>query len=228
VSVEFIVVDDEKAAAEAAGELLAEAARAGGAIALSGGKTPEHAYQTAAKLQPDWSAVDVWWGDERAVPPDDERSNYLLAKRTLLDNLERQPRTVHRARGEIDAHEAAAEYEVALSGMRLQFNLLGIGPDGHTASLFPNAPGLAERERRAIAAEPALDPKVERITMTPPMLENADTVLFLVAGEEKAEAVARAFEGPPDRGTPASMIRAHNGRTIVVLDRAAGTLLEHT
>lgn len=228
MSIEFVVLESEEEAATAAGELLAEAARVGGNIALSGGKTPESAYRTAAKLEPDWSGVDLWWGDERAVPPDDERSNYLLAKRTLLDNLDRQPHTVHRVRGEIGADEAAKEYDIALSGVRLQLNLLGIGPDGHTASLFPNTPGLGEHERRAIAAEPALEPKVERVTMTPPMLENSDTVLFLVAGEAKAEAVARAFEGPTDRETPASLIRAKEGRTIVVLDRAAAGLLEHT
>ena len=227
MKVEFIVLDDAEAATRAAGELLAEAARAGGHIALSGGKAPENAYRTAAELQPDWGDVELWWGDERCVPPDDERSNYGLAKRTLLDHLDVQPRAVHRARGEVDAEDAAREYDAALDGIRLQLNFLGIGPDGHTASLFPNAPGLTNHEQRAIAAEPGLDPKVMRITMTPPMLRNADTVLFLVIGEEKAEAVARAFGGPPNKGTPSSMIRSDGGRTIAVLDREAAALLEH-
>ena len=224
--VELIVLDDERAAAQAAGELLAEAARTGGHIALSGGKTPEHAYRTAARIQPDWSAVELWWGDERCVPPDDDRSNYLLAKRTLLDHLRQRPSDVHRVRGELDPEEAAAEYDAALPGVRLVLNLLGIGPDGHTASLFPNTPGLGEAERLAIAAEPRLDPKVDRVTMTPPMLRNADLVLFLVAGEEKAEATARAFAGPESRATPASMIRSQGGRTVAILDRAAASLLE--
>ena len=224
--VELIVLDDERAAAQAAGELLAEAARAGGHIALSGGKTPQHAYRTAARLEPDWSRAELWWGDERCVPPDDDRSNYLLARRTLLDNLRKPPDDVHRIRGELDPDEAAAEYDAALRGVRLALNLLGIGPDGHTASLFPKAPGLGEEERLAIAAEPGLDPKVDRVTMTPPMLRNADLVLFLVAGEEKAEAAARAFAGPESRATPASMIRSTGGRTVAILDRAAASLLE--
>jgi 6-phosphogluconolactonase len=224
--VELIVLDDERAAAQAAGELLAETARTGGHIALSGGKTPEHAYRTAARLQRDWSDAEVWWGDERCVPPDDDRSNYLHARRALLDHLEAAPNDVHRIRGELDPEEAAAQYDAALRGVRLTLNLLGIGPDGHTASLFPCAPGLGEEERLAIAAEPGLDPKVDRVTMTPPMLGNADLVLFLVAGEEKAEAAARAFAGPESRATPASMIRSAGGRTVAILDRAAASLIE--
>jgi 6-phosphogluconolactonase len=226
VHVELIVLADERAAARAAAELLAESASAGGHLALSGGTTPEHAYRTAARLQPDWSEAEVWWGDERCVPPDDDRSNYLLAKRSLLDNLEKAPRDVHRIQGELNPEEAAAEYDRALQGVRLALNLLGIGPDGHTASLFPCAPGLGEEQRLAIAAAPGLEPKVDRVTMTPPMLRNADLVLFLVAGEDKAEAAARAFSGPESRGTPAGMIRSAGGQTIAILDRAAASLLE--
>ncbi len=223
--VELIVLDDAPAASRRAGELLAEAARAGGHIALSGGKSPELAHETAAGLQPDWSRVELWWGDERCVPPEDERSNYRMAKRTLLDNLDAQPSSIHRMRGEIDPTDAAAEYDAALAGVRLQLNLLGVGPDGHTASLFPNAPELHERERLAIAAEPGLDPFVTRVTMTPPMLTNAGIVLFLVTGEAKADAVKRAFEEPESDATPASRIRARDGRTLAVLDRAAASLL---
>jgi 6-phosphogluconolactonase len=226
VPVEFIVLDDAQSAARHAGQLLAEAAATGGHIALSGGKTPELAHETAAKLAPNWSGVELWWGDERCVPPDDERSNYGMARRTLLDHVLVPPAAVHRVRGEADSEEAAHEYDAALHGVRLRLNLLGIGPDGHTASLFPNAPGLHERTRLAIAAEPGLDPRVMRITMTPPMLANADIVLFLVTGEEKAEAAARAFAGPESTATPASMIRSEGGRTLAVLDRAAAALLD--
>jgi 6-phosphogluconolactonase len=225
VSVETVVLDDAEAAARRAGELIAEAARGGGHIALSGGKSPELAHDTAARLQPDWSRVEVWWGDERCVPPDDERSNFGMAKRTLLDNLIVQPRAVHRIRGEADPEEAAAEYDSALESVRLRLNLLGIGPDGHVASLFPHSPGLHERDRRAIAAEPGLDPRVMRVTMTPPMLANADVVLFLVTGAEKAEAAARAFEGPETDEIPAGRIRSRDGRTLAVLDREAARLL---
>jgi 6-phosphogluconolactonase len=226
MTVELIVVDEAQAASERAGEFLADAARRGGHVALSGGRSPEHAHETAARLQPDWSGVELWWGDERCVPPDDERSNFGMAKRTLLDNLEVQPAEVHRIRGELEPDIAAAEYDAALRGVRLNLNLLGIGPDGHTASLFPNAPGLHERERLAIAAEPGLDPKVMRVTMTPPMLQKADLVLFLVTGEDKAEAAARAFAGPESTATPASIIRSRGGRTVAVLDRAAAALIE--
>jgi 6-phosphogluconolactonase len=159
------------------------------------------------------------------VPPEDERSNYRMAERTLLDKLDVQPASIHRIRGEIDPAEAAAEYDAALAGVRLQLNLLGVGPDGHTASLFPHAPGLHERERLAIAAEPGLDPLVMRVTMTPPMLTNAEIVLFLVTGGAKAGAVKRAFEEPQSDATPASRIRARDGRTLAVLDRAAASLL---
>ena len=224
MSVDMVVVDNAEAVGRHAGELLAEAARGGGHVALSGGTTPELAHERAAELQPDWSRVELWWSDERCVPPDDERSNYAMAKRTLLDQLQTQPAGVHRIRGELDAEAAAAEYHAALRGVRLRLNVLGIGPDGHTASLFPDAPGLHERERLAIAAEPGLDPRVTRVTMTPPMLANADCVLFLT-GEDKADAVKRAFEDPPDDLTPASMVRSRDGQTIAVLDRPAASLL---
>ena len=220
MSFDLIVLDDADAAARRAGELLAEAAHGGGHIALSGGKSPELAYETAVRLQPDWSKVELWWGDERCVPPDDERSNYAMSKRTLLDNVDVQPAAVHRIRGELAPKAAAAEYDAALRGVRLRLNILGIGPDGHTASLFPSSPGLQERERLAISAEPGLDPYVPRVTMTPPMLANADIVLFLVTGEEKADAVRRAFEEPPSDEIPSSRIRSRDGQTIVVLDRA--------
>jgi 6-phosphogluconolactonase len=109
--------------------------------------------------------------------------------------------------------------------VRLRLNLLGLGPDGHTASLFPHSPGLHERERRAIAVNPGLEPFVRRVTMTPPMLANADVVLFLVTGRDKAEAVARAFEEPETDAVPAGRIRSRDGRTLVVLDREAAERL---
>jgi 6-phosphogluconolactonase len=225
VGLDLIVLDDPTVAAQRAGELLAEAAAGGGHIALSGGRTPAVAYETAAKLQADWGRTELWWGDERCVPPDDERSNYALVARTLLAAIEVAPRAVHRMRGELDPDAAAAEYDSALRGIRLRLNLLGIGPDGHTASLFPNAPGLHERERLAIAAEPGLDPRVMRVTMTPPMLADADCVLFLITGEDKAEAVRRAFAEQPSDATPSSLVRARKGQTVVVLDRAAASEL---
>ncbi|MFL6066555.1 MAG: 6-phosphogluconolactonase [Gaiellaceae bacterium] len=228
MSFDLIVLGDAEAAATRAGELLAEAARDGGHIALSGGKTPERAHETAVRLQPDWGRVEVWWGDERCVAPDDERSNFAMAKRSLLDEVAVEPAAVHRIRGERDPTAAAAEYDAALRGVRLRMNVLGLGPDGHTASLFPDAPGLRERERLAIAADAGLEPFVPRVTMTPPMLANADCVLFLVTGEEKADAVKRAFEQPPSDETPSSRIRSRDGQTLVVLDAAAASKLERS
>jgi len=225
MSLDFIVLGDAESAARRAGELLAEAAHDGGHIALSGGKSPEIAHETAARLQPDWSRVELWWGDERCVPPDDERSNYALAKRTLLDRVDVQPAAVHRIRSELEPDAAAAEYDEALREVRLRLNVLGIGPDGHTASLFPQAPGLHERERLAIAAEAGLEPFVPRVTMTPPMLENADCVLFLITGQGKADAVRRGFEEPPSDATPTSLIRSRDGQTIVLLDSGAASKL---
>jgi 6-phosphogluconolactonase len=225
MSLDFIVLGDAESAARRAGELLAEAAHDGGHIALSGGKSPEIAHETAARSQPDWSRVELWWGDERCVPPDDERSNYAMAKRTLLERVDVQPAAVHRIRGELEPEAAAAEYDEALRGVRLRMNVLGIGPDGHTASLFPQAPGLHERERLAIAAEAGLEPFVPRVTMTPPMLANADCVLFLITGEGKADAVRQGFEEPPSDATPTSLIRSHDGQTIVLLDADAASRL---
>ena len=225
MSVDLVVLDDAERGRAPRRRAAGRGGADGGHIALSGGKTPELAHETAAELQPDWSRVELWWGDERCVPPDDERSNYAMAKRSLLDRLATPPAHVHRIRGELDPEAAADEYDAALHGVRLRLNVLGIGPDGHTASLFPHAPGLRERERLAIAAEPGLDPRVMRVTMTPPMLANADCVLFLVTGEEKADAAKRAFADPPGEATPASMIRSRDGLTIAVLDTAAASLL---
>ena len=159
------------------------------------------------------------------MPPDDERSNYLLAKRTLLDRLERQPAEVHRIRGELGGEAAAAEYDRELEGVTLGLALQGLGADGHTASLFPSSPALEERERRAVAV-PHED--VERVTMTLPVLSAAGQVVFLVVGEGKAEAVARAFAGPPDPATPASLLRSTKGETIALLDRAAAARLDNS
>jgi 6-phosphogluconolactonase len=167
----------------------------------------------------------LWWGDERSVPPDDERSNYLLAKRTLLDRLQRQPAKVHRIRGELGGEAAAAEYDRKLEGVTLGLALQGLGADGHTASLFPSSSVLEERERRAVAV-PRED--VERVTMTLPVLSAANEVVFLVVGEGKADAVARAFSGPPDPRTPASLLRSTTGETIALLDRAAAARLDNT
>jgi 6-phosphogluconolactonase len=199
-------------------ELLAEA---NGHVVLTGGTTPALAYELAAELRPDWSTAELWWGDDRCVPPEHEWSNYGMAKRTLLDRLTAPPAAVHRIPGELGAERAADEYHRELEGVTPDFVLLGVGPDGHVASLYPRAPGLAERDRRAIPAEAKLEPLVDRVTMTIPVFESAPLVLFLVAGSARADAVRRAFAEPPSEATPASLVRSKNGETVAILDPAA-------
>jgi len=218
--VELRVLDDPSTAAA---ELLAEAANAGGQVALAGGSTVGPAYRTTAALAPDWSRVEVWWGDERAVPPDDERSNYRLTRESLLDLLETPPAAVHRVEGELGAAEAARRYDEALADVTLDLAVNGIGPDGHTASLFPNAPALDERERRAVAAEPGLEPFVARVTLTPQVFDSAELLVYLVTGSAKADAVRRAFAEEPSPATPASLVRGRH--TIALLNPAAAMRL---
>ena len=221
--IDIVVVDDPAAAVA---DMLAGAARAGGHVVLTGGSTPAIAYELASALEPDWSRVEVWWGDERCVPPDDERSNFGMAKRTLLDNLAEQPSAVHRMRGELGREDGAEDYDRELGELaRFDFLLLGLGPDGHIASLYPDQPTLDETERRVVGAEAHLEPFVDRITLTLPMLRAARAIVFLVAGEDKADACARAFAGEPTRSTPGSLVRAVAGNTTAVLDPAAARLL---
>ena len=222
--VELVVVEDEQEVAAVVAERLARAAREGGNVVLTGGKTPELVYKEAAKRAPDWSNADVWWGDERCVPPDDEKSNYGMARRTLLDRLERAPRGVHRIKGELGKEEAAADYERQLGDTELDLLLLGVGPDGHVASLFPNAPTLRGR-KRVLPAEPGLEPFVDRVTLSLPALCSAREIVFLLSGASKAEAAARAFAAEPSPDTPASLVRARAGRTVAILDRAAAAKL---
>jgi 6-phosphogluconolactonase len=214
--VEIRVVDDP---ARATAELLIATA---GRVALAGGSSPGRAFEIAAQLRPDWSGAHIWFGDDRAVPPDDKLSNYRLVKETLLDRLTVLPE-VHRVRGELGAETAADLYDEELEVVTLDLALNGIGPDGHTASLYPNAPALEETERRAVAAEAEFEPFVPRVTMTPPVFTAAGLLVYLVAGEEKAEVVRRAFVDDPSPAIPASVIRG--GRTIAILDRGAATLL---
>jgi 6-phosphogluconolactonase len=222
--VELVIVEDNKEIAAVVGERLARAAREGGHVVLTGGKTPEQAYKEAAKRAPDWSKVELWWGDERCVPPDHDDSNYGMAKRALLDRLDRGPRVVHRIKGELGKEEAAADYERELGDAQFDLLLLGVGPDGHVASLFPNAPTL-RRRKRVLPAEAGLEPFVDRVTLGLPALRSAREILFLLSGEAKAEAARRAFAEDPSPDTPASLVRARSGRTTAILDRAAAAKL---
>ncbi len=219
----FHVSDDPAAAV---GELLAAQARAGGSIVLTGGSSPGRAYERAAELEPDWSRVSLWWGDERCVPPDDERSNYALAERTLLARLDQQPDEVHRIRGELQPADAAGELAKTLEGETLDLLLLGLGPDAHVASLFPGSPQLLERKRLATSGPAGLEPFVDRVTLTLPALLAARRIVFLVSGDGKAEAVARAFRGEIGEDAPASLLRRSDAPIEVHLDLAAASLLD--
>jgi 6-phosphogluconolactonase len=220
---EILLLDDP---ARAAAERLAGAVRAGGQVVLTGGSAPRRAYEQLAGMDLDWSGCVLWFGDDRCVPPDDERSNFGMARSALLDRLSETP-DVRRMRGELGPDDGAADYEQQLRatfGGLPEFDLLmlGLGPDGHCASLFPGQEQLSEVRRFAIGVErPGLPPLVPRISLTLPVLNAAGEVLFLVSGAEKALAVKRSFFGEPDSSVPASLVRPTSGRLTVLLDAAA-------
>jgi 6-phosphogluconolactonase len=219
------VVEDP--AAEVA-DLLVDVAAAGGHIALSGGSTPRRAYELAAQTDADLSAATLWLGDERVVPPEDERSNLRLARESLYDRLpeERRPRLMA-VDTSLGPDAAASAYESLLretlgNHPRLDFALLGLGPDGHTASLFPGKPALEENQRLVVGVpEAGMEPQVPRVTFTLPLFNTAREVVFLVAGGDKAPAVRRAFGTPPDETAPAAHVRPGAGTLKLVLDPAA-------
>jgi 6-phosphogluconolactonase len=222
-----IVVTTDPASA-AAERMLAVVAR-GGHIALSGGSTPRKAYEQAAAARTDWSGATLWFGDERCVPPEHEHSNYRMVREALLDRLETAP-NVQRILGEDEPAHAAELYDAAMradlpDGL-LDLALMGLGPDGHTASLFPGKPALDEHERLAVAVpEAGMEPFVPRVTMTLPVFDAAREVVFLVAGEDKADAVARAFGGDRGPATPASLVSPRSGAVTVLVDPGAASKL---
>lgn len=201
-------------------------------IALSGGSTPKLLYRRLATFgdRIAWKRLEFYWGDERFVPHDDPRSNDRMARQAMLDAVPVDPAKVHPIPTDGDPQSAAIRYEQLLRqaygadrlGPRPLFDLvlLGLGEDGHTASLFPGSPLLNERERWVAAA---LDEAAEpRITLTFPPLESSSAILFLVTGKEKAPAVQRVLAG--DRALPAAQLAAR-GEAIWFLDSAAASLL---
>jgi 6-phosphogluconolactonase len=218
VNADIRVIDDP---AQEAAELLAAA---GGHVTLTGGSTPRAAYERAAELREDWSGVGFWFTDERCVPPDHEHSNFGMAERALLSRAEGA--TVHRIRGELGSEDGAAAYENELDEFgpaALDLTLLGIGPDAHICSLFPGDDALGERERRVVGVEtPGMAPLVSRITLTLPVVNASGQIVFLVTGEDKAEAVQRVFAGPPDPRAPGSLVE---GNVVALLDPAAAARL---
>ena len=184
-------------------------------LALSGGNTPKPVFEAFAKRDIDWSKVVITFGDERCVPPDDEQSNYLMARRTLLDAIPIPAANVLRMKGEMDPAEAAREYEAELRAragggvFRHDLILLGMGPDGHTASLFPGTPALAERERLVVEN---YVPKMGmwRITFTYPLIDAARHVCFLVNSAGKDAILDEVFSGTSDY--PCAAVAPTDGR----------------
>jgi 6-phosphogluconolactonase len=223
------VFDDLEALSQAAAEFIATAGRS--AIEehgrfdwlLSGGGTPRRTYELVAAGYRDeralWSRTHVYWGDERCAAADHPESNYAMARESLLDRLPIPAEQIHRIHAELsDPWTAADRYEAILSS-RADLILLGMGEDGHTASLFPHSPALDERHRRVVVVEGSKPPK-QRITITPPVLESAREVLVLVSGADKAAALERVLDehGSPDR-TPARLVR----EALWFADRAAAS-----
>ena len=219
-------------AAEVA-DLLVDIACAGGHVALSGGSTPKRAYELAAQREPDLSAATLWLGDERMVPEEDDRSNLRMVREALNDRLheERRPRLMP-VDTSLSPEAAAAAYEDELLRTighhpRLDLALMGLGPDGHTASLFPGKAAVAETQRFAVGVPDAgMEPLVPRVTLTLRLFNTAREVVFLVSGADKAEAVARAFGDPPDESAPAALVRPGAGTLVVVLDAPAAAELK--
>ena len=252
------VADDEAdlaaRAAERIAQLIADAAAARGSaiVSLTGGTTPRLLYSTLADSRQPWRSRIPWaqiqlvWGDERHVPPDDSDSNYRMAKVTLLDQVPIPADHVHRMRGELpDAHEAAADYERTLDSVASAFRrksgfrgtplfdlmLLGVGGDAHIASIFPGSELLESRAERPatvrrVAAIWASHLSAWRITLTPDAILDSRAIVVLVAGTGKADAVRAALHEPLDvKKYPAQLLRSADDRVEWFVDRAAAERL---
>ncbi len=209
-------------------------------VAISGGSTPQAAFKLLADpAHPfantiPWDKLQLFWVDERCVAPEHPESNYGVCKRLLLDQVAIPPANVHRMEGELDPEEAASRYESTLRNtLKLEgaeapafdLLLLGMGDDGHTASLFPHTEGLTEFGRLCIANHvPQKD--TWRLTLTSPVINQATEVVFEIGGTAKTDIVAEVFTGPRDpERLPSQLIRPSNGRLMAQLDEAAASKL---
>ena len=209
-------------------------------VALSGGSTPRRLYELLAegplRGQVDWERVEFFWGDERAVPPDDPQSNYRMASAALLSNLGVPPERIHRMKGELgDGDEAARRYQEEIArvfdvppdGTSPAFDLilLGMGADGHTASLFPYSEALPEH-RRWVLSHYIARLNARRLTLTAPVLNRAREIRVLVAGEDKAATLHEVLEGERDpERLPIQLVAPESGRLVWMVDRAAAAKL---
>jgi 6-phosphogluconolactonase len=242
---EVRILADANAIAQAAAAEFVEAAREAVClkdsflVALSGGSTPKALYglllnNVVLQAMVPWSKIQFFFGDERHVPPDDAESNFRMASEAMLAKAPVESKQVHRIKGEIDATKAAAEYERDLhvsfhldAGQLPRFDLvlLGMGPEGHTASLFPGTKALKEA-RRLVVSNWVAKLYTDRITLTPPVLNNAVRVVFMVHGAEKAPALKAVLEGPyePEQ-LPAQIIRPKQGKVVWLVDPTAASML---
>lgn len=228
-----------RAAADIFRETVADRARDGrhAFIAVSGGSTPKRLYELLAtppwSKDIHWSQVELYWVDERPVPPDDPQSNYLLVENALLNDVPLPPTSTHPVPTELGSPSAAARaYEADLKAVpespngfpRFDLIFLGMGDDGHTASLFPQSPALSETARWAVA-NPVAKLGLERITLTYPVINNASQVVFLVSGAAKAEVLNDVLHAPHDpTALPSQGIHPDNGELIWLVDEAAYAL----
>jgi len=244
IAADLRIVDDLRGLSQAAAEEFVDQAtgtvRTNGrfTIALSGGSTPRSLFSllaTTFRDQLPWDKMFFFWGDERHVPPDHPESNYRMAYEALLSKVPAPAENVFRVPAENpDANQAAADYEQTLRKFfqlspgtfpRFDLILLGMGPDGHTASLFPGTSGLQEKSR-LVVANWVEKFKAYRITFTLPVLNNAALVTFLVGGADKAETVREVLEGTqPAELFPSKLIHPTNGRLMWMLDQAAAASL---
>jgi 6-phosphogluconolactonase len=219
----------------------AAGARGKARIAISGGNTPKHTFELLAdpsepyREQIPWEKLELYWVDERCVPPDHPDSNYRMTREALLDKVPLNQSQIFRIQGELEPEESAAKYEFdirqsfRLEGAELPcFDMvqLGMGPDGHTASLFPHTQGLHEIMRIAIANHVPQQKESWRATLTWPVIDRARDVFFLIEGADKVDALRAVFLGPYDPETyPSQLIRPASHRITLLLDSAAAAAL---
>jgi len=226
---------------EMAGEAVEAQGRAH--IAISGGSTPKAAFELLAdSTQPwrsrmPWEKLNLYWVDERSVPPDDAQSNYRMTREALMDHVPLSPEQIHRIEGELEPEAAAVRYEEELRSSfhldgagspRFDLVALGLGSDGHTASLFPHSQAIHETNRLVVANR-VPQTGASRVTLTWPMINRARSVFFLVSGQEKASVLKEVLTGPHDpERLPSQLIWPSSGILTLILDKAAAALLPPT
>jgi 6-phosphogluconolactonase len=244
--VEYRVCDGADALSCAAAEHFLETAQAAvsangvARIAISGGNTPKRTFELLSNpaekfvTAMPWAQIELYWVDERTVPPDNKDSNYHMTREALLNKVPLKPANIFRIEGELDPEEAAARYESAIrnhlrlegaQGPRFDMLALGMGDDGHTASLFPHTNAIHELGRIAVANQvPQMD--TWRVTLTWPVINEGRDVFFLIGGKDKAQPVHDVLLGKYDPETlPSQLIRPRSGRLLMLLDKDAAALL---